>query len=527
MNRIAVIIGLILAGPTLVWAGGIDLHERYSGGLEFDSSMPAHDWTAETADVYALDSFRFARGEDLLVETGPAALVIGHHEKSALWAVVVPDKPGKLRSPLSGKSDDVVHIWLRFHPARIAELFPSEMVKTSKTPEDALWQGKRIAAWKMSGSWQAGDRPVVPSKGTFVVDLDTGKRERYFFMVDDEKGEVKYVDAFARRALPKDKPIDSTDAALAFDEVWDSFDREYAMFAIKPNVNWTALKGEYRSRAAAAKTRYQLAAVIGEMLAHLEDLHTWVRAGEEWVPVYDRKRPQNASWRALEHVFPKLDGNVRSVLWGRTNDNIGYVAVNALRDGGVARSFDQALESLADTWGMVIDLRFNGGGDELLARKMAGRFLDKSVVYAKNQYRNGPKHSDLGDVLERACEPCGPWRYESPVVVLCGQRTMSSAEAFVLMFAQAPQVTTMGDRTAGASANPRTLEVADGIVVNMPRWVAMDADGKPFETVGIAPDVRVEAKPEEFTPTSDPVLEAALKRLRGIPAGERKPGKRP
>ena len=77
--------------------------------------------------------------------------------------------------------------------------------------------------------------------------------------------------------------------------------------------------------------------------------------------------------------------------------------------------FDQVLDSLGDTWGLVIDLRFNGGGDELLARDIAGRFVDQQRVYSMNQYRSGPAHTDLGPKLERAFTPRGPWRYASPV----------------------------------------------------------------------------------------------------------------
>ena len=57
---------------------------------------------------------------------------------------------------------------------------------------------------------------------------------------------------------------------------------------------------------------------------------------------------------------------------------------------------------------MIVDLRFNGGGDELLARAVAARFVDKKRVYSINQYRDGPKHDQLGPKLEREVEPRGP-----------------------------------------------------------------------------------------------------------------------
>jgi C-terminal processing protease CtpA/Prc len=80
----------------------------------------------------------------------------------------------------------------------------------------------------------------------------------------------------------------------------------------------------------------------------------------------------------------------------------------------------------------------------------------------------------------------------------------------------------MGDRTAGSSANPRLLELPGKITVRMPQWIDYDAQGKSIEDVGIAPAVRIDAKPEEFTNTSDPVLQAALDLLRKTPPAGRK-----
>jgi len=108
----------------------------------------------------------------------------------------------------------------------------------------------------------------------------------------------------------------------------------------------------------------------------------------------------------------------------------------------------------------------------------------------------------------------GPWNYVGPVVVLQGQKTMSSAESFALALAQCPQVVTLGDRTAGSSGNPRQVEAGNGIVVNLPRWIDRDPQGKPIDVVGISPKVTIDAKPEDFQGNDDPVLTAALKNVR-------------
>jgi len=75
-------------------------------------------------------------------------------------------------------------------------------------------------------------------------------------------------------------------------------------------------------------------------------------------------------------------------------------------------------------------------------------------------------------------------------------------------------VTTMGDRTAGSSGNPRRIEAGAGIVVNLPRWLPLDAEGNSLDAVGVPPDVLIKTAPSDFFNMRDPVLAAALRRLR-------------
>ena len=525
MRTLSVILLLGAAEAASGFGEGVDLGARYPGGLEPSAARLGYVWACDSQDVWSLSSFSHELNDQLEVTLGPSTVVFGRHEGSVLWAAVLPETPGKLIAPAAGGDDTVAHVWLRFHPSRVGELFPREIVKGPGEPGQRRL-AKRICAWKIRGSWQNGGLPMVPDRNALVIDLDTAKRVRRFFSIDTAVGKVDYYSDFDSRALPESKKIDRKTALEIFDGAWEAFDREYAMFTIKPNVDWKALRDQYRPQAERAKTVYEAGAIVSEMLERLEDLHVWVRVSRETVPGYSRPQTLNANWQALGKMIEGFTDLPQGLAWGRTADGIGYVNIYRLGSGGLPKAFDEVLDQLADAWGLVIDLRFNGGGDELLARKVAGRFLEKKQVYSLNQYRSGPKHTDLGEKYERVCQARGPWRYESPVVVLIGQKTMSSAESFALMLAQAPEVTTMGDRTAGSSANPRVLPLPKKIEVSLPRWLDMGPDGKPIDAVGVQPAVRVDAAPEAFTETSDPVLEAALEHLRKIPVGERKPGKR-
>lgn len=504
-----------------------DLAKVYGGDLDHEEGVGAVDWTTRPDDVWRLKSFEFEVGDGLTVTSGPAHLVIAAHddpdgERSAVWAALFPEEPAEIEAEAAGDGEHAEAIFLRFHPSRVGDLFPRQRVKGSG---DARWlvRARHLYAHKINSSWQWDNMPVVPYERSIVLDMDTAEGPRRFYMADTSAGTVKYEPAFEQRTTPDpfDTSVKAAEATAAFDAVWGAFDREYPMFGVKEDVDWDALRRQYRPLAREAGTAHEVAGVIALLLAHLEDLHVWVKCDDAWVHCYNRFRVTNGNWNATKASL--TDFEQRSGLaFGRTEDGLGYINVFNLSTEGLDGTFDEVLEELGDTTGLVLDLRFNGGGDELLGRNIAGRFVEEAAVYSKNRYRSGKKHDDLGPVLDRVVEPRGPWRYTAPVVVLQGEKTMSSAESLVLMLRVAPGVTTIGDRTAGSSANPRRLELEHGIVVNLPRWLDLDAEGEPIDRVGIAPDVAIEARPGDFK-RGDEVMEAALKHLRDL--GNEAPGK--
>jgi carboxyl-terminal processing protease len=519
--RLALAGTLLLATP--LHAG--DLTKVYPATLDYFEGQPTREWTCTKQDVWQLDSFHFEYQGKLEITLGKAVVVFGVAERNVVWAAVFPDKPGKIASRVGGDKEQATSIWMRFHPRHLGELFPAATVG-KHGPEDQIAWGKRLCTWKISSGWQANNLPVIPKPGSIVLDCETVEGPRRYFVVEKEKGTVDLVAAFEKRALPALVPMEKAAAVRAFDTVWDAFDKEYAKFALVPKLDWKKAGEQCRKSAEKATTTFGAAAAIDALVSQLQDLHAWVQCGDEHLPGFTRARPLNASFKAVQNAFKDLTDTKRDFHWARTEDGIGYVLFYKLGDKANAAAFDEVLEQLGDCWGLVVDLRFNGGGNEDLAQEVAARFVDQERVYSTNQYRNGSKHDSLGPVLERKLRPRGPWRFESPVVCLQGQKTLSSAESMALMFAQCPQAITLGDRTGGSSGNPRLIELEGGIKVNLPRWHDMDPAGKPIEHVGIAPKVQLDVKPEEFTAVQDPVLEAALAHLRRQPESGREPGKR-
>jgi len=505
---------IILTRPAIADdAVTVDLGAKYPATLDHSPQPKGYPWSCTERDVWQLSGFAFELRDSFQIELKSAQVAFGQHDSNVLWAAVFPDQPGTITNASAGKGEQISSVWLRFHPSRLAELFPTATVLKQGDP-DIMGEAQRLALHKMRTSWQAGGQPMIPSKESLVVDLETTAGPRRFFAIDTTKSTVQYIDAFEARPLPKAKQIDQETAQQIFDLVWNTFDREYAMFVVKPDVNWEKLRDEFRPTASATKSNQHLGRVLARMLAHLQDLHIDVEVDGTSLLVYERSRPLNANIAALPSLVGKLQTTKSNLGWAITKDGIGYVIIDRLTDPKLPEVFAQVLPKLESTRALIVDLRYNGGGDELLARGIAGLFLDKERVYSHSQYRQGPMHNDLTEPFAQSCPVKDPWQYVAPVVVLQGQRTMSSAESFVLMMAQAPQVTTLGDRTAGSSGNPKVLEAGAGIRVKVPRWNPLDAQRKPFDAVGISPQVEVTTASDDFRENRDPVLSQALERLR-------------
>ncbi len=499
-------------------AAEVNLLARYPTTLTAGDADPTHarPWEFITADIFHLTEFSFQVGAGFRVETGPADLGIGHCTDGAVWGVVIPRAGGSLTSDATNAPETIASIWLRFHPAIVNQLFPPATVLDDGDQSLAAEMGV-IANYKFRSSWHAGMNAMIPELKDLTVDVDTQGGPRRFFVVDTAAGTAEYISAFAQQPVPVPPPITADMAAAAFDQLWAAFDKDYAMFVLRPEVDWDALKAQYRPLALTSQSTYEFAGVCADLLKPLRDLHVALTVSGAYVPVYNRPRPYNANPDAYPLLLGGLNSPSSSIQWAVTSDHIGFIVIYNWTDTSLPAQLDAALDNMRDTRGLIVDVRLNGGGSEPLAQQVAARFLDRQVTYAYSQYRNGSLHTDLTAKSPRTLGPRGPFRYDRPVIVLIGQRCMSSNESFIAMMTCAPQVVTMGDRTAGSSGNPETVQLPLTMTVNVPLWIDYLPDGTPLDEKGIVPQVPFAASPEAFEGQRDDLLSAAVQRLQAEP----------
>ena len=304
----------------------------------------------------------------------------------------------------------------------------------------------------------------------------------------------------------------SADFAAQFDSLWNTFDQQYSYFDYK-HIDWNALRDRFRPMAIAAGDQASFISVVREMLSTLHDQHLVIRNPAGGVtPTYDPGYFVNWDRAVWQQYIARGTWTPGRGDWGHgTLNGTAYIVIGAWNGTNFSASdFDAILENYRNAPRLIIDVRMNGGGDDQIAFQVAGRFATSSVTTGYFKIRRGPGHSDFGPLTTRTLSPRGSWQYTRPVLVLIGRRCLSSNESFISAMRQLPNVTLVGDRTGGGSANPETFPLAGGWSYTVSRWIEYTADMEVIEDVGIAPQVVVPASPADFAQGRDPVLDWAL-----------------
>jgi carboxyl-terminal processing protease len=313
---------------------------------------------------------------------------------------------------------------------------------------------------------------------------------------------------------------DAGDYLPSFGKVWDDYDQKYSYFIAK-GIDWDSIRTVYEPLVQSGITYdYFTKNVLRGMLTELHDLHVSLkdRNGLQ-IPLYSR--PPEINFRYDDAFYTRYLTSIVNTSTGMfkmaaINDSIGYILISSWSNQEDVNEFQQYFDNYQSVYekqkGLIVDVRPNGGGNELLALYVAGRFSTGTNVYEYRKTRNGPRHDDFTNLQPASFSPYGSWQYTKPVIVLIGEACMSSNESFILMMSSLQNVTTIGDTTRGSSANPKEYGLADGTKYKISSWVAYKADRTILEDVGIFPDIVIDAS-QSIINGRDMVLERAIEML--------------
>lgn len=177
---------------------------------------------------------------------------------------------------------------------------------------------------------------------------------------------------------------------------------------------------------------------------------------------------------------------------------VGYLHIRAM-DQTSLRKFEKELREFRNKPALIIDQRWNGGGNieqQLLA------------ILVQREYQVWQP---------RGTEPTGrPFAgYFGKKIVLQNWRSASNAEMFPAGFRALGLGKTLGTQTMGAVIGTGSYSLIDGSTVRTPGVGVFLADAKRtnMENLGVKPDIEVENTPEDNLNGKDRQLEAAVAEL--------------
>ena len=324
------------------------------------------------------------------------------------------------------------------------------------------------------------------------------------------------------------------DPEFIFLHAWHTFNDYYPFFELR-DVDWQQQWDVYRPQVTSDTSQQQLFTILQSMLSPIDDGHIALlvetdELEDSFSPAVSRgwaakvealaKATNVDEDQAVEAIFDSFyftvanyygDGELESasvdnanvsLVWGRLQGNIGYLQINAMevtdKDGSeisiseqirlMHQGMDAALNDMADTNGIVVDTRFNGGGSDAVSLVIAGYFTDtRQLAFSRENYNLGSPTPRL----EFYIEPNSNINYTKPVVLITGPNTGSAAEVFTLAMSALPDITHIGEPTEGILSDILDVELMNGWELNLSYQRYYSVDNQVYESTGVTPEEEV------------------------------------
>lgn len=171
--------------------------------------------------------------------------------------------------------------------------------------------------------------------------------------------------------------------------------------------------------------------------------------------------------------------------------NIGYVRIDGFLPPELFRlGADPVMEKLAGTDALIIDMRYNHGGDPAAVSYLVSFFVDPATpVHVNDLIWRKPGTLEYNrEVFSTGPTPVA--YLNKPVVVLTGKRTFSGGEEFSYDMQQLKRARLVGETTGGGANPGGDWPVGSGLVIFIPTGRAENPiTGTSWEGTGVKPDM--------------------------------------
>ncbi len=204
------------------------------------------------------------------------------------------------------------------------------------------------------------------------------------------------------------------------------------------------------------------------------------RAANNGMPAEEKEFRRRFS-SGLNHGFERAE---------RMQGNVGYIDLRAFTDPDLgAETLAAAMTFVSNTQALIIDLRYNGGGEPAMVALVCSYFFGSQPVHLNDLYwREGDRTEEFWT------KPNVPGRrYEGKdVYLLTSRHTFSGAEEFAYNLKNLKRATIVGETTGGGAHHGENRKLSDHFGIYIPLARAINPITKTnWEGTGVKPDVEV------------------------------------
>lgn len=324
-----------------------------------------------------------------------------------------------------------------------------------------------------------------------------------------------------------------------FDKLWNVFNDRYANFELK-NIDWDDIYVKYRPLINENTSNDSLFKVCNQMLLELQDGHVnliqygkkgkIINKGNDGSPSiflqhFPLSKEENPNIHQLlkttdktlnAHGFSKIGISRKGSMEYLKSKDYGYLRILSMGNLSLSKyrkHTDNAVTAFENSKGMIIDVRFNGGGDDKVSFEIASRFTDKKRIgHYKKERKKGT--STFKKTRTKYLEPSGENQFTKPIIILTSDLTASAAEVFTMIMKELPYVTIIGDNTNGIFSDMFDFRLPNGWLATLSHQQYFSAEMENYEGKGIEPDIKLLNKPEDVNNGIDPLIETGITELK-------------
>ena len=297
---------------------------------------------------------------------------------------------------------------------------------------------------------------------------------------------------FGQQPEQKDLTIDAAMRTHVIDGMLSRLNQSYVF----PE---TAKKMEEAIRERVSKKEYdqitsakQFAAKLTSDLQDVShDKHLRVRYSYDAIPDRGPRREPTAEEREqqkrdliwMNHGFTKVE---------RLDGNIGYIDFRGFLDPDLgADTVAAAMNFVNGTDALIIDMRYNGGGNPAMVALVCSYLFGPEPVHLNDLYW---REGNRTDEFWTRKEVSGKRYLDKDVYVLTSKRTFSGAEEFTYNLKNLKRATIIGETTGGGAHPGGGFRITEHFGMFVPTGRAISPITKTnWEGTGVTPDIAVPA----------------------------------